>query len=223
MMDILMIAQDAEVPKAGVDFFNILVFKGGNIGYLLWAMSFVVISLSIWFFMQIRRVNIIPEMVRAQIAELFEAKQYREAIDLTEGQPDFLSYIVHAALTDASHGYPAMERAMEEAADEQTARLVRSIEILSLFASIGPMLGLLGTVWGMIGAFFTLASAQGSPDPKALAPQIGVALVTTLLGLVVAIPAMSSYSMLKKNIDAFTSEGVMSAQELIQNFRPAKR
>ncbi len=222
MMDVLMIAQD-EAAKAGVDYFNILVNGGGAIGYLLWAMNFVVISLSIWYFMQIRRVNIIPEMIRAQIAELFEAKQYREAIDLTEGQPDFLSYIVHAALTDASHGYPAMERAMEEAADEQTARLVRSIEVLSLFASIGPMLGLLGTVWGMIGAFFKLAQAKGSPDPAALAPEIGVALVTTMLGLIVAIPAMSAYSLLKKNIDAFTSEGVMSAQELIQNFRPAKR
>ncbi len=111
---------------------------------------------------------------------------------------------------------------MEEAADEQTARLVRSIELLSLFASIGPMLGLLGTVWGMIGAFFAIAQS-GTPDPAKLAPDIGVALVTTLLGLVVAIPAMSAYSMLKKNIDAFTSEGVMSAQELIQNFRPAKR
>ena len=159
MMDLLMIA--VEVKKgADVPYFDILVNGGGAIGYILWAMNFIVISLSIWYFMQIRRINIIPEMVRAQIEELFEAKQYREAIDLTEGQPDFLSYIVHASLTDASHGYPAMERAMEEAADEQTARLVRSIEILSLFASIGPMLGLLGTVWGMIGAFFSMVNSR---------------------------------------------------------------
>ncbi len=84
------------------------------------------------------------------------------------------------------------------------------------------MLGLLGTVWGMIGAFFKIVEA-GQPEPAKLAGDIGVALVTTLLGLAVSIPAISIYAILRNRIDALTSEAVMVSQELISTFRPSAK
>jgi biopolymer transport protein ExbB len=219
MMDVLMLAQD----KPDIDYFNILIQGGGAIGYLLWGLSVVVVALAVKYFIQIRRDNILPELANQQIQDLFEQKQYREAIDMTENQPDFLSYIVHAALSEAPHGYPAMERAMEEAAEERTTAMLRSIEWLNLIGNIGPMLGLLGTVWGMIGAFFSIVAVGGSPDPSALAGDIGVALVTTLLGLGVSIPALSVFSIMRNRIDAITSEAVMTSQELISTFRPTAK
>ena len=185
-------------------------------------MSIATVAIIVEYFIAIRRANIMPEMVHGQIQELFEARQYREAIDLTEGQSDFMSYVIHAALTEAPHGYPAMERAMEEAAEERTTKLLRSIEWLNLIGNIGPMLGLFGTVWGMIGAFFTIVET-GAPDPAALAGDIGIALVTTLLGLAVAIPALSVYAIMRNRIDALTSEAIMTSQELISTFRPTAK
>ncbi|MCD4824602.1 MAG: MotA/TolQ/ExbB proton channel family protein [Phycisphaerae bacterium] len=221
-MDFSILAQAA--GDVEISYGKILLTGGGNIGYLLWLMSVVVVGLSVHYIISIRRLNILPDMIRMQLEELFEGKQYREAIDLTEGQSDFLSYTVHAALTEAPHGYPAMERAMEEAAEERTTKMLRSIEWLSLMGNIGPMLGLLGTVWGMIGAFFTIANQTGSPNPGELAGDIGIALVTTLLGLGVSIPSLSVYSIMRNRIDAMTSESIMVSQELISNFRPtAKR
>ena len=203
---------------------EILVWPGGGwIGILLWVISAVTLALIIEHFISIRRFNILPDLTRQEIQNLFEQKQYREAIDMTAAQPDFLSYCVHSALVEAPHGYAAMERAMEEAAEERTTRLFRKIEWLNLIGNIGPMLGLLGTVWGMINAFFAIAGSTGGPNVKELAPAIGVALVTTLLGLSVAIPALSVYAVLRNRIDALSSEAMLACQELISAFRPARR
>ncbi len=218
MTDLSVLAADQEY-----NFFRILIVEGGAIGWLLWAISIVMVAWSIRCFLRTRRGNLLPPMVLQHLRKRFDAKQYRQAIDATSRQGDFFSYTIHAALTEAPHGYPAMERAMEEAAETRTTQLLRSIEWLNLIGNIGPMLGLLGTVWGMIGAFFTIVKI-GEPDPKALAGDIGVALVTTLLGLGVSIPALSIYAIIRNRIDTLTSEAVLAAQELISTFRPvAKR
>ena len=141
---------------ADVNYTEILFTGGGAIGYLLWCISVAMIALVIHFFITIRRMNILPTKLHEQVGGLFEDKKYRQAIDLTSQQGDFLSYMIHSALTEAPHGYAAMERAMEESAEQRTTQMLRSIEWLNLIGNIGPMLGLLGTVWGMIGAFFTI-------------------------------------------------------------------
>jgi biopolymer transport protein ExbB len=221
MIEFGILAQ-ASAEGESINYLKILLLGGGTIGFIIWALSIVTVALAINSFLKLRKVNILPEVIQQQIEELFEAKQYREAIDMTEQQPDFLSYMVHSALSEAPHGYPAMERAMEEAAEERTTQMLRRIEWLNLIGNIGPMLGLLGTVWGMIGAFFTIVQT-GAPEPAKLAGDIGVALVTTLLGLAVSIPALSVYAILRSRIDALTSEAIMTSQELISTFRPSKR
>jgi len=205
-----------------INYFEVLVWPGGGvIGMILWAMSILTLAIIVQYFIAIRRENVMPEMVLAQIQEMFEAKDYREAIEMTSTEPSYLSYVIHAALAEAAHGYPAMERAMEEASEERTTKLLRQIEWLNLIGNISPMLGLLGTVWGMINAFFELVAAGGSPEPEKLAGSIGIALVTTLLGLSIAIPALAVYSLMRNRIDALSSETMVASQELVSTFRPA--
>ena len=202
---------------------EILFLGGGVIGWILWALSVVTVSIIVQYFVTIRRMNILPGNIRAQIEELFANRQYREAIELTAAEPSFLSYAIHAGLGDASHGYAAMERAVEEAAEERTSRLLRKIEWLNLIGNVSPMLGLMGTVWGMILAFFEIVKRGGTPDPAGLANSIGIALVTTLLGLMVAIPALSVYGLMRNRIDSLSSEALVAAQELISAFRPGAK
>jgi len=206
-----------------MDYFDILFVKGGGIGWLLWGLSVVTVAICVQYFIQIRRTTILPPTLVDQVRGFFDQKQYREAIEATEADPSFLGYVVHAALAEASHGYPAMERAMEEAAEERTTRLLRNIEWLNLIGNISPMLGLLGTVWGMINAFFEIVAAGGTPQADKLAGSIGIALVTTLLGLCVAIPALAVYAFMRGRIDSLSSEALVSAQELISTFRPGRK
>ena len=205
----------------GMNYFEVLVWPGGGaIGILLWLMSIATAAIIVEHFVSIRRANLLPDLIRQEIQALFENKQYKDVIALTAEQPDFLSHVVHAALSEAPHGYPAMERAMEEAAEERTTKLLRHIEWLNLIGNISPMFGLLGTVWGMINAFFKIVQAGGVPDPKVLAGSIGIALVTTLLGLAIAIPALAVFALMRNRIDGLTSEAVLASQRLISTFRP---
>jgi len=206
---------------ADINYFHVLMVQCGAIGWILWAMSVLTLAIIVQYFITIRRDNILPPVVLDQVRELFDEKQYGEAIEMSASEPSFLSYVVHAGLSDASHGYPAMERAMEEAAEERTTKLLRQIEWLNLIGNISPMLGLFGTVWGMILAFQELAASGGTADPADLADSIGIALVTTLLGLGVAIRSLAVYAMMRNRVDSLTSEAMVAAQDLISRFRPA--
>ena len=214
------VGEAAKAAEKEWTFFEIYIKGGGPIGYVIILCSIAMVALAIQFFIAIRKGTIMPDVVLAQIQAMFDNRQYREAIDLTATEPSFLSHVVHAALADAGHGYPAMERAMEEAAEEHTTKLLRTVEWMNVLGNVGPMLGLLGTVQGMIGAFFDIVREKGNINPALLATNIGIALVTTLWGLFVAIPALSVYAALRNRIDSLTSEAMVAAASLIATFRP---
>ncbi|NQU75790.1 MAG: MotA/TolQ/ExbB proton channel family protein [Planctomycetes bacterium] len=188
---------------------------GGVIGILIIVIDVASIALIIEHFMTVRRAVILPVASRERIRKLFDEKQYRQVLDFTATDPSFLSAVVQAALAEASHGYSAMERAMEEATEERTTRLLRKIEVLNIIGNVAPMLGLLGTVLGMILAFNEIVSARGIPSPVQLADSIGIALVTTFWGLIVAVPALAVYSFMRNRIDGLSAETALAAQELI--------
>ncbi|MEM1027342.1 MAG: MotA/TolQ/ExbB proton channel family protein, partial [Planctomycetota bacterium] len=109
------------------------------------------------------------------------------------------------------------------AGDAEATRILRPIETLNVMGNIAPMMGLFGTVYGMIVAFQALVDAGGGADPVELAAGISTALVTTFWGLVVAIPALASYAVVRNKIDAITAEGLVQAEQLIKPFRPRRK
>ncbi len=203
--------------------FTWFVVRGGVIGWLIILIDVASWAIIIEHFISIRRTNILPDPVREQVGQMVEGKQYREVIDYTSAEPSMLSYLLHQSLTEAAHGYAAMERAMEEAAEERTTKLLRKIEMLNVIGNVAPMLGLLGTVLGMIIVFSKIVEVGGMPDPKTLAEGVGIALVTTFWGLVVAIPALAVYAVMRNRIDALSSEAMSLAQTILSAFRPGAR
>lgn len=147
-------------------------------------------------------------------------KRYRDAIEFANSDPSYLGKVLAAAMNEAGNGYSAMERAIAETGDAETTKMLRPLEYLNILANVGPMLGLFGTVYGIILAFNNLVASGGKPDPAKLAGGISTALVTTFWGLVVAMPALSAYALLRNKIDELTVEGMMMAEEIIKPFKP---
>jgi len=131
-----------------------------------------------------------------------------------------LGYVVHAALLEASNGFAAMERAVEETLDERSARLFRKTEYLNIIGNVSPMIGLFGTVVGMILLFAEIHAADTFPGARIVADRIAIALITTFWGLAVAIPALSIYAVFRNRIDVLTAECTLASEHLLSVFKP---
>ncbi|MHC4710086.1 MAG: MotA/TolQ/ExbB proton channel family protein [Planctomycetota bacterium] len=170
-----------------------------------------------------QRKSILPQTVVDEVRRLLSAGDYRRVLDLTEREPSFFGQVLRAALGEASHGFGAVLRSLEQTSDELATQRLRRIEYLNVLGQVSPMIGLFGTVYGMILAFQSIVVAGGNADPVLLAGGISTALTTTFWGLVVAIPALAGYGIIRNKIDELTTEATLTAQELVNQFRPRAR
>ncbi|MEY2716379.1 MAG: hypothetical protein RIT24_2722 [Planctomycetota bacterium] len=166
------------------------------------------------------RKGVLPAEAPAAMRELLAAGRYKDAVERTARGEDDFSRVLARAFGHAAGGAEAMSRSAEQAADELLAVRLRQLERLNVLGQVAPMIGLFGTVYGMIVAFQTIASTGGAADPVLLAGGIGTALVTTFWGLLIAIPATSAYAMIRNRAIATSDEALAEADELIAIFRP---
>jgi len=195
---------------------------GSGVTWLLLLMSTCSIGLMVHLALANRRSTVLPGELIKKIRKNIKKKQFQAAIDIASKDNSYLGKILVAAFLEAKFGFPAMMRALEQTADELATARMRRIELLNVFGQVSPMIGLFGTVYGMILAFGAIVASGGSADPVALAGGIGTALTTTFWGLVVAIPALSGYAILRNKIDELTVEATIAGEEVLNSFRPRK-
>ncbi len=193
---------------------------GSLIIWFLLALSIVSIGLIGNLAMTNQRKAIVPAGVVDEARRLLSSGDYRGVLEATGRDPSDFSRILHAALNEASHGFAAVLQSLEQTADELATIRLRRIEYLNVLGQVSPMIGLFGTVYGMILAFQAIVGAGGNADPVLLAGGIGTALTTTFWGLVVAIPALSGYGIIRNKIDELSAEATVTAEELLKQFRP---
>ena len=180
------------------------------------SLSFTLVALFVMNLLTARRENIVPSELIEGFENHLNSKQYQEAYELAKGDESFLGQVLSAGLAKLSAGYgPAIE-AMQEVGEEESMKLEHKLSYMALIGTISPMIGLLGTVQGMIKSFNVIATATTAPKPAELAEGISTALFTTLVGLAVAIPAIAAYNILRNRIArlvlevGIVSEGLMS-------------
>ena len=193
---------------------------GTAIVWLLLALSAVCVGLIVSVAVATTRPRILPPDTYTAVKEALGKKDLKGALRVAEGCDSYVAAVVSAALYDARAGFGAMIRALEQTSEELTVRRLRRVEPLNIVGNVSPMIGLFGTVYGMILAFREIVAAGGQPDPVGLASGIGTALTTTFWGLIVAIPALTGYALLRNKIDALTIEATREAEELINRYRP---
>ena len=167
-----------------------------------------------------RRGEIVPDGLWRKIDELVRERKFQEVYDLVKNDASDMARILTVALAESAHGYGAMVRAAEQSCEQLAVGRLRRIEPLNIVGSVSPMIGLFGTVYGMIVAFREIVAAGGTPDPVGLASGIGTALTTTFWGLVVAIPALAGYALIRNRIDGLTVEAAAVAEHIIGTLRP---
>ncbi|UCD74658.1 MAG: MotA/TolQ/ExbB proton channel family protein [Phycisphaerales bacterium] len=197
-----------------------LEILGSLIIWFLLCLSMLSIGLIGHMALTNQRKSILPEGMVEEARRLLEGSNHRELLQLTDQDESFFSRILHAGLSESPHGFSAVIRSLEQTSDELTTDRLRKVEYLNVLGQVSPMIGLFGTVYGMILAFHAIVMAGGSANPVLLAGGIGTALTTTFWGLVVAIPALAGYAIVRNKIDALTTEATLVAEELLNKFRP---
>ncbi len=195
---------------------------GGIIGFVIIALSFVALSLIIEHTVSIRRDKLCPDELSQELEDYFNQEQYEEALELCNVEKNILTDVVRSGLSRIDSGYERMQEAMAEAGEESSVALQQKISYLSLIANIAPMLGLLGTVRGMISTFARIADAGTTVKPSILAGGINEALVTTFLGLTVAIPVMCAYQFFSNRVTRIVLESSTIISDMMERFKPAK-
>jgi biopolymer transport protein ExbB len=193
---------------------------GSAVTWLLLALSIASIALIAQQAAANRRRRLLPPDLVARMDRHVREGRYRMAIEAAASDGSYLGQVLHAAFREARFGFPAMMRALEQSADELATARLRRIELLNIVGQVSPMVGLFGTVYGMILAFGAIVASGGSADPVMLAGGIGTALTTTFWGLVVAIPALAAHAIIRTRIDEVTTEATMVAEEMLNAFRP---
>ena len=209
----------ADAPKNGKTLSLLQMFHdGGLMMYPIALCSFVLTVFSFERFIHLRTGRVIPRPFVKRLIEQLQQQQIdrEEALELCERNPSPIAAILSAAVK--KYGRPAVEveQAVLDAGERESNMLRRNMRLLNAISNVSPLLGLLGTVLGMIQAFNDIASAQAMGRPDLLAGGISQALLTTAAGLLVAIPAYLTYMFFLGRTDKLIMEMDSYAQRLVE-------
>jgi biopolymer transport protein ExbB len=200
------------------------VISGGPIvWFILVPMSLAMVYLATEYCLTIRRKALLPADTGAEITRIVqEAELKRLAVEIGQ-RDDILGTAVAKALSKGVDDWFRMRETMFESVQDQAVALMRRIEWINLIGNVSPMVGLFGTVVGMIQLFNAMVAAGGQPQPVQLAAGISVALVTTFWGLLIAIPALAVYGIFRNRIETLANEAITQGEEILAQVRRVLR
>jgi len=208
-----------QAPRTQTLFEQFVIAGSPIVWFVLLPMSLITVYLAAEHCLTIRRKKLLPRGIGARTVETirqFGPGQLEERIG---DRNDFVSIAAAKAVATGGADWFRMRNALFESLQEQSSRLIRRIEWLNLIGNVSPMVGLFGTVFGMIKLFNAIVTAGGQPQPAQLADGISVALVTTFWGLFIAIPAQAIHGVFRNRIETLVSDAVVEAENIVPEIR----
>ncbi len=218
-------AAEGEATAAAPGFIDI-VYGGALINLLIWALialtSISTIALIIDAFITLKREKLMPEDLVEGVRGSLNGGDLDGAIETCEANPGSLSNILMAAFSNITEGYDVIKEAIASAGEIENEKIMQRVNYLNLCGQISPMLGLLGTVLGMVRAFGGLAEATGAARAQVLAMSISTALWTTAVGLIIAVPALVAYTLARNYASRVILEIESTTVDLVKVLRNAE-
>ena len=208
-----------DLGEQGKTFYRQFFIAGGPIvWFILLPMSVVAIYLAIDLLFSTRRKRLLPAGIASDIATYAVLNGHTMLISKLTGQTDLISRAILRAIEQGRQmggSARSIHQFAAEALQERGMQLMRKTQWCQIIGSVAPMVGLFGTVYGMIRAFNLLGQGTGGPRYEMLAEAISMALVTTFWGLLVAIPALFLYGIFQTRIEAMISEAAVETEAVL--------
>ena len=207
-------AQDDGKPKENI-VFHMIKSVGWVFGPLLLSLSIILVALCVLLILDLRMQNAIPAGFVDEFTDTVNKRKFKEAFDLARNDPSFLGRVLTAGMGRLQYGIEDARETAMNALEAIKSDKDQKNNYTAVIASLGPMLGLVGTVYGMIEAFMVLGSSSGTPNASALAEGISHALVVTLFGIGVSVPAIFFNAFFKNRITKITMDTAHIAEDLL--------
>lgn len=214
-------AAAARPTNRGSGSFLSVVLGSGPLGIVLWSSLFLAAAAAVYFAVDcaitVRLNRIIPQSLVERVTEAMGEGDVLKALQNCENEPGPMANILTAGFSHVEEGFDVIQDAIATAAELETEKMMQKLTWLSVVGNLSPMLGLLGTVQGMIMAFATLG--QGAPDVGELAMNISQALFTTAAGLTIAVPCVAFYYIFRNSANKIVLRMEAMTMELIKDLR----
>ena len=206
---------------------TVLSWMIGALGWeylvVFFALSFTLVTLLVMNMLSARRENVCPIQLVEEFEVMLDEKRYQEAYEVAKTDESFLGQVLCAGLGKISQGYAPAIEAMQEVGEDENMKLEHRLSYMALIGTVSPMVGLFGTVHGMISAFSEIAIAGATPSASKLAEGISKALFTTLLGLAIAIPAIAFFNILRNRVSRLVLEVGILSESLMSRLEAASK
>ena len=216
------VSDNAAKPQSKGGGFYEFVFGSGLVGTILWFTLFGDGALAIYFSIDsailIKPERLMPKKLIDNVQAAMAEGDVVKAMEVCQQNPSAMSSIVLAAFQHIEEGFEAIQEAVTAASDLEQEKIQQRLNWISVCGNLGPSLGLLGTVQGMILTFQALASG-GAGDASALASSIGQALWTTAGGLIVSIPSITMFYVLRNKMNRLVLRMTAVTMEFLNGLR----
>ena len=217
-------AAEGTTPAAPENMLQWAIRASGPIGVFLVFLSVYFTALVIRLFMEYRVSDAVPAPLVEKLEAAIRDKKFQEAYDACRDNDSFLARLVRAGIANLPNGRAEAKEAIAAASDEVVTELEMKISYLATIGTLGPMIGLVGTVWGMIRSFQEIATAAGSqPRPEKVAEGISTALFITLEGITLAVPAIFFFAFFRNRVAQMTIEANRVADRTINSLVTAAK
>ena len=217
-------AEEGTKPPARENMLQWAIRASGPIGLFLLCLSVYFTALVIRLFMEYRVSEAVPTPLVEKLEAAIRDKKFQEAYDVCKESDSFLARLVRTGIANLPNGRPEAKEAMLAMSEEIVTGLEMKISYLATIGTLGPMIGLVGTVWGMIMSFQTIATAGGEqPRPEKVAEGISTALFITLEGITLSVPAIFFFAFFRNRISQMTMEANKVADRTISSLVAAAK
>ena len=217
-------AAEGAAPPARLNMLQWAARASGPIGGLLLLLSIYFGALVIRLFMEFRVSEAVPNALVERLEAAIRDKKFQDAYDACKDNDSYLARLVRTGIANLPQGRQEAKEAMQATAEEIVTTLEMKISYLAIIGTLGPMIGLVGTIWGMILSFQEIATAAGAqPRPEKVAEGISTALFITLEGVSLAVPAIFFFAFFRNRIAQMTMEATRVADRTINSLVAAAK
>jgi len=191
------------------------VTGGGVVGYIIIALSVLAVTLVIDLLLRLKRARTFPEQLVRHAMELAEQGRAGEILSMTKASDTLFGRIIGGALDRGRYGIDVVRQEVQQIGEKEIFKLRNRVAQIGVIATAGPMLGLLGTVIGMINSFSVLGESKNAARPDELAAGISLALITTCQGLILAVPLIFVHMWLRDRVTQTSQEAAHVSEKLL--------